>query len=204
MKKTQNYKDKKEKKKEAKQSLIFEGGADGDNFENPDAPPKALTKDQKKLNKYGDDLKGYSVSSTTPGIGDGSVVKERKVTDIICLMIFGVFLVAMLTCTILGFKYGDVEKYLAPFDSNHLICGHPTRQTPGGPIDNSAVGYKRLYFTDLTAKDPFTGGWCVKECPKTTTDPLNFMPIKGKSAPEVTGGQYGTTNVAGYCIPNPS
>lgn len=160
-----------------------------------------MTKDEKKLNKYGDDLKGYSVSSTTPGIGDGSVVKERGVTDVFCLMVFGAFLVAMITCTALGFKYGDVDKFLAPIDSNKLICGHPTKLTESSPEDLSAVDYPYLYFTDLTAKDPFTGGQCVKACPKLTTDPLDFMPEAG--AVEVTGGQYGTYKIGHYCIPNP-
>jgi hypothetical protein len=180
--------------------LIYEGG---DNYQNPDAPPKAQTKDEKKLAKYGDDVGGYSVQGTTPGIGDGSVVSERKVTDILCLGIFLAFVVAMITCTSLGFKYGDVEKYLAPIDSHMLICGHPTKKSPtDATYNNDAVGYPYLYFTDLTQKDLFKGGWCVAECPSTKTSPLKFMPVAGGATPDVTGGQYGTAAVMHYCIPD--
>ena len=181
--------------------LIYEGG---DNYQNPDAPPKAQTKDEKKLSKYGGDVDGYSVKNTVPGIGDGSVVQERKVTDIFCLGIFIAFLVAMLTCTSLGFKYGDVDKYLAPIDSNLLICGHPTKKSHTDTTYNKeAVGYPYLYFTNLAEKDVFNNGWCVSECPKTQTSALKFAPVAGKSTPDVAGGQYGTIKVMNYCIPNP-
>ena len=58
-------------------------------------------------------------------------------------MIFGVFLVAMITVTSLGFKYGDVAKFLAPIDQNYLICGHANGD------DKSVVDYKYLYLTNL-------------------------------------------------------
>jgi len=119
-------------------------------------------------------LKGYSVKDSTPGIGSGSVVAERKVTDVFCLMIFGVFLVAMITATSLGFKYGDVEKFLAPIDQNMMICGHETLG------DKSAVDFKKLYITNIASKDPFNSGWCVKSCPKTKEDLPDFMTIAGK------------------------
>jgi hypothetical protein len=162
-----------------------------------------LTKDEKKLGKYGDDLKGYTVASTTPGIGDGSVVAERKVTDVLCLGIFGAFLIAMLTCTCLGFKYGDVAKLVAPIDSNHLICGHITKDKAGNLIGD-ATGYNYLYITNLATKNIFSSGWCVKACPKDANDQIDWMPVENKPTPEVTGGNYGTIKVLNYCIPVPS
>ena len=109
----------------------------------------------------------------------------------------------MITCTSLGFKYGDVEKYLAPIDSNGLICGHPTKKAvTDTTYDKDAVGYKYLYFTDLTQKDIFNGGWCVSACPKTKTSPIKFASVAGKATPDITGGQYGTASVLNYCVPD--
>ena len=115
-------------------------------------------------------------------------------------MIFGVFLVAMITVTSLGFKYGDVDKFLAPIDQNYLICGHANANN----TDKSVVDYKYLYLTNLAEKEIFTTGWCVEECPKDANAPVNFAPIAGKPLPDVAGGIYGTVKVFNYCMPVPT
>ena len=87
----------------------YEGG---DDFKDADvdAPPKS--KQDKKLDKYGDDMGNFSVAGNSK-IKDG-IVKERGCTDVICLGLFIVFLISMISFTSYCFAEGDVAKYVAP------------------------------------------------------------------------------------------
>lgn len=78
---------------------------------------KAMTRDQKKMAKYGDDVGNFSVADNS-NITDGAV-QDRRCTDIFCLGFFLVFLVAMLSLTLYGYKKGDIQKYIAPIDKDY-------------------------------------------------------------------------------------
>jgi len=75
---------------------------------------KAQTKDQKTKDKYGGDADKFNIAECS-NIKDGPV-KDRKVTDFLCLIVFLVFLGCMGACTLYGFKKGNVAKYIAPLD----------------------------------------------------------------------------------------
>jgi len=60
---------------------------------------------------------------------------------------------------------------------------------------------------DITkVSDIFSTGWCIKECPSTKTSEITYMPFKKsdgtvQTPPSITGGQYATENIFGYCLP---
>jgi len=176
---------------------LYEGGDEPEVA--VDAPAK-LSKADRKKNKYADDTAGFSAKEASPGLADGIPVQNRKMTDVCCLLFFILALVAWIGVTVVGFKNGNVQKLLAPIDQNSLICGHNTTNS-AGQTQTEAIGFKYLYITDLMSTDPFSSGWCVKECPATKTAAIDYYTYPGKSAPTVEGGQYATKNFFGYCFP---
>mgnify|MGYP006893281288 CR=1 FL=1 len=101
------------------------------------APNKEMSKDDKKKDKYQQDMDGFTIAGNS-NIKDG-VVKERRVTDFMCLILFLVFIGAMAACTLFGFKNGDVDKYIAPLDGNDHFCG----------IDAGYEDFPKLFLRDL-------------------------------------------------------
>ncbi|KAH1020841.1 hypothetical protein HUJ04_010436 [Dendroctonus ponderosae] len=93
-------------------------------------------------------------------------LKNRSCTDVICLLIFIVFVVLWAVIGIWGFRNGDPNTLLVPKDSSGLRCG----------LDEEVKSYKYLFFFDLTeclaASTPFTGcstkQVCVESCPNAT------------------------------------
>jgi len=166
-------------------------------FEGGDDAPAKQTKEQRKLDKYADQRAGLKHNDK---LGNGSIVKDRGCTDVLCLGIFIAFLIAMGVVTYKGFTNGNVLKLLAPIDQNSLICGHDTTNSNGVTTDYAA-GYKSLYITDLLSASPFESGWCVKECPSTKTEKIDFYTYPGKTIPSIEGGQYATKDFFGYCLP---
>ena len=183
---------------------LYEGGDEGE-VQAAEGSVKQ-TKEQRKAALYAKDTEGFSAANATPGLGDGCVVanKDRKCTDIICLGVFLLSLVSMAVVTFEGFHNGNVLKLLAPIDQNSLICGHATTSNSTGTVQSEAVGYKYLYITDLVGSNPFNSGWCVKECPSTKTEKIEYYAYPGKAQPTVQGGQYATKNFFGYCFPTNS
>jgi len=57
----------------------------------------------KKKEKYGDDANNFNVKNS--GIENG-IVRSRKMTDVLMLILFFAFIVAMGFCTSYGFKNG--------------------------------------------------------------------------------------------------
>ena len=85
--------EKKESKKQAKETLVFEGGDEGD------GPPKSKT--DKKLDKYADDINSFKEGAKDK-FKDG-IVRDRSITDALCGILFlgfGAFLIALLAWTI--------------------------------------------------------------------------------------------------------
>lgn len=54
---------------------------------------------------------------------DKGIKWERSCTDILCCLIFLVFLVAMVGCSFWALTKGDPERILTPFDSVGNACG---------------------------------------------------------------------------------
>ena len=52
-------------------------------------------------------------------------LKERGCTDILCALIFFAFVGAMITLGIFGYKNGDPDMILYPYDSSGNQCGRP-------------------------------------------------------------------------------
>lgn len=152
------------------------------------------SKNQKKLDKYSEDMNNFSVAGNT-NIKDGCVA-ERKCTDLLCLGVFLGFLGAMMGCTIWGLKNGDFTRYVAPFDGAGLICGS----------DPAVADYPNLYLTDLlaTTGSIFDSGVCVKTCPTKEHRAIDCntddTPICQSNS--VVSSIYSTHEVLGYCIPD--
>lgn len=66
------------------------------------------------------------------------MVYDRECTDILCFILFMVFIVCMIACAGYGFKAGDPMKLLKPFDDQGQACG-----------DGALKDYKYKYMTDL-------------------------------------------------------
>ncbi|CAH0553591.1 unnamed protein product [Brassicogethes aeneus] len=90
-------------------------------------------------------------------------LKNRSCTDIICLLLFAVFIVCWVLVGIFAIKNGDPELLFVPRDSLGRRCG----------LDHGVEDKKYLLFYDLTkclkVQVPFTGcptkQICVKSCP---------------------------------------
>ena len=115
-----------------------------------------MSREEKKLAKYENDLNNFSVAGNSK-ITYGCVT-SRPCKDILCLIIFLIFIGSMIVATIVGLKYGQIKKYMAPLDSKDNFCGY-------------SVGYEathKLYFTNLFG-DPtqiLKSGVCASACPK--------------------------------------
>lgn len=55
----------------------------------------------------------------------GGMKEDRSCTDILCCLIFLVFIVAMVGCSGYAIHNGDPERILTPFDSDGNACGQP-------------------------------------------------------------------------------
>ncbi|XP_066928594.1 choline transporter-like protein 4 isoform X2 [Clytia hemisphaerica] len=96
-------------------------------------------------------------------------IKNRGCTDVICCVIFGVYMLGMIVIGVVAYVEGDPKRLLYATDSNGKVCG---ADIPDKPY---------LYFFDMTkcltkgASDPLafvkqgftcpTPQVCVKECP---------------------------------------
>lgn len=113
-----------------------------------------LTKQEKKLAKYKDDMDAISLNRDTYANG---INQDRSCTDFLCLIVFGVFLLAMGGITAYTIAKGNVDKMVAPIDRNLNFCGFGER-----------ADYQKLYFAyegvyDTT--DILNKGVCMKSCP---------------------------------------
>ncbi|KAF2353312.1 Choline transporter-like [Trinorchestia longiramus] len=90
-------------------------------------------------------------------------VKSRSCTDILCLLLFVVFLVGWGVVAVIGVMHGDPTRLLYPTDSRGQVCGR----------DTAVKDKPYLFFFDLTrcaspkvvATGCATPQVCVKECP---------------------------------------
>ena len=89
---------------------------------------------------------------------DGPVgYEKRRCTDIIWILVYFLFIIAMIAVSVYGFIEGAPEKYLKPIDTDGNICGKTSGKKE----------YKYLFFPDLTrTQTVYTNYRCVKSCPK--------------------------------------
>jgi len=53
----------------------------------------------------------------------GNDMMDRSCTDVLCCLIFVVFIIAMIGVSGWGIQKGDVYRILTPYDSNGNECG---------------------------------------------------------------------------------
>jgi len=107
---------------------------------------------------------------------------NRHCTDVICCLLFVVFVVLMIGVSGYSFAEGDVVRIFTPFDSDGNQCGQPNQdksnETLEQVIDNNRdfTDYPYKYFSGLidiassgTIPDSAYNAVCVKECPKDLT-----------------------------------
>ncbi|VDI13387.1 solute carrier family 44 (choline transporter-like protein), member 2/4/5 [Mytilus galloprovincialis] len=51
-------------------------------------------------------------------------IKNRSCTDIICCLLFLIFIGGLVVVAIFAFKYGDPKLLLYPVNSNNELCGY--------------------------------------------------------------------------------
>jgi len=104
---------------------------------------------------------------------DKGMTWDRSCTDVLCCLIFVVFLVVMVGVSFLGFTQGDPKLIVTPFDSVGNRCGAPNQ---GVEIFGSVINEATVNTTDYT---PFPFKFfsnirgvnkleavCVSACPK--------------------------------------
>ena len=86
---------------------------------------------------------------------------KRQCRDILCCIIFVLFLCGCVAVCVLGVSYGDPNVILYPYDDDGKQCGR-----------DEYKDYKYLYFYSVVSNlQNFTlsktiSGFCVKDCPK--------------------------------------
>lgn len=53
-------------------------------------------------------------------------IENRSCTDVICCLLFLIFICGLIVVSILGFVWGNPNRLLYPTDSSGLVCGHDT------------------------------------------------------------------------------
>lgn len=71
---------------------------------------------------YGPCTKEYKLAGN-PNLRDGMVYDNRKVTDIMCLVIFGTVVAAMIGFSSYAFVFGNSAKVLGGLDGAGNLCG---------------------------------------------------------------------------------
>jgi len=95
--------------------------------------------------------------------------QKRSCTDVLCALIFIVFIIATIVASIYGYIYGDLRNLFQPYDGQGTQCGK-----------GNATNYPYLYWANIgLSYESFTEGTvCVKECPPTNTSTLLCFPNK--------------------------
>lgn len=116
-------------------------------------PEQGNPKHTGKYNRYLDP--NYKGEPLRPDVRDGPIEK-RKCTDVICCLIFTLFLIAWFVCGFYGFSEGEPELLTYPYDSSRNQCGKP---------GDDAEDYDYIYFPyPLPGYLDYTV--CVKDCPE--------------------------------------
>ncbi|XP_076455047.1 choline transporter-like protein 2 isoform X2 [Babylonia areolata] len=98
-------------------------------------------------NGSGKPLKDYDPSHKGP-------IKKRSCTDIICCLIFFVFILGLCAVGVFGYVWGNPKLLLYPMDSEGNLCGY-----------GQYKGKDKLFFFDLIQCGRLGPGVFVKGCP---------------------------------------
>jgi len=101
-------------------------------------------------------------------------VKSRSCTDIICVLLFIVFVGGWVGVGVIGFQAGDPEQLVYPSNSEGEICGRKANE-----------GKPNLFFHDLTKCISISAVFgcptpqvCVENCPQKTTSLYAYVTAK--------------------------
>ena len=148
-------------------------------------------------------------------INSKEMVMDRKCTDVVCCMLFTVFIAAMIFVTVIGLMNGDPMRILTPFDNDGNECGKAD-QSKSTTLSSGRdfTEYKYKYFTGaMKAAAGDTSNQydaiCVKVCPTGlpdiedfTTNPPAFLECmindKVTTCPMPV---YNATTIALFCVP---
>lgn len=115
---------------------------------------------EEKKAEYKGEVRKYDPTFNGP-------IKNRSCTDVICCLLFLVFLLGMAACSIIGYARGNPYKLLYPTDSSGNICGYDTGYT-GKPY---LVYFDMLQCAKTGTAVIITGcptpQICVDTCPTT-------------------------------------
>ncbi|XP_061169657.1 choline transporter-like protein 2 [Saccostrea echinata] len=119
---------------------------------------KEKSSDEKK--EYMGDPRKYDPNFNGP-------IKNRSCTDIICCLLFLIFLAGMVVCSAIGYARGNPYKLLYPTDSSGNICGYDT-----GYTDKPYLVYFDMLKCAKSGSAVIITGCstpqvCVKTCPST-------------------------------------
>ena len=91
---------------------------------------------------YGPCTKEYNLANN-PMLRDGMVYENRKVTDILCLVIFVGVVTAMCSFSTYSFIFGNSNKVLGGMDGAGNICG------VSGQKDGDFTDYPHTYISNF-------------------------------------------------------
>ena len=147
-----------------------------------------------------------------------TIAWERTCTDLICCLIFVVFIASMVAITGYGMSQGDPYKIITPFDSVGNQCGQPGQKLgldAAGTKVADMTEYPYRHFIDLgkfieskgVDKSAVYKSVCVKACPEEEKA-ADCIPNKDSDykCPKVSIGPkyYGTQLLSGtsFCVPD--
>lgn len=125
--------------------------------------------------------------------------KRRSCTDILCVLIFLVFIAGWVGVGVIGFQGGNPEQLVYPSNSNGEICGRGTFE-----------GEPNLFFQDLTKCLSLTAVFgcptpqvCVKSCPQETTSLYAYAQWLNGGLPGPNPfDKFNVTAQKQYCVPS--
>lgn len=115
---------------------------------------------------------------------------ERSCTDIICAIIFVLFLAFCVFLTIYGVSKGNLKNIAQPYDNDKNMCGRGAYES-----------YPYLYFTDMVSTSPASKRVCVRECPSASTFKADCKPNSAVPACPETKGASTTVFANRFCLP---
>jgi len=113
--------------------------------------------------------------------GTFAIKRKRSCTDVICFLLFLVFLAGWGFIAFLAFKNGEISRVIYPTDSDGLVCGQ-----------GQMARREHLLLFDMTqclnpavlVQGCLTPKVCVEKCPEETYSPV-FQARSGKNEDEI-------------------
>lgn len=99
-------------------------------------------------------------------------IEDRSCRDILCCIIFILFLAGMVVVAVLGFSQGNPNLVLYPYDEDGRQCGR-TSETLKYPY---LYLYKTIEQISSASLNNTTDGVCVSSCPITYNGSLDCIP----------------------------